>query len=392
MPLLNQKSDPSTYYSVISPKSNGEKPELVAEDHRGPGDDSTGEAMEHDALVSASLDELLSDLVLTGVGEDSTEEVIAALSDEAVAALPTTASDSARFDTPTKTNLAEMSKPASSEFTGLSKSTAPFDIPVKQKRYSSRYRDAKTIRQIRTLQEMPALAGDATLLVSKALFSPPSLPPYKLAIFKPWWHESMLPPLLSPARQYRTPAPWRDVSDEMKVTFRHLALKTFGPVYAITLNLSDEVEALARSQDYPLGWLRDRVSYHLKEALGRSVQFHLVAEEAKLGRRLHIHGEMQITLPERRKARPALRKAGGAVPEEFKSKQLRIRPNPDAGWLNYLTTDLMKVSFSRNVLPKYGIKPTITFAGNAICYTDLLNAKAAEIYEQHRQLIRTAKI
>jgi hypothetical protein len=126
---------------------------------------------------------------------------------------------------------AEATPLADGEFTGLSKTPARFDNPVKEPRYVSSFRDARTMRQIRDLHANPDFNGDTTLLVTKALFSHTSP-------FKPWWDESWRPRLPVPARQYRTPAPWRDASDHLKVTFRHVALKTFGPVYSLNLNLS----------------------------------------------------------------------------------------------------------------------------------------------------------
>jgi hypothetical protein len=289
-------------------------------------------------------------------------------------------------------------KPKSpSGFTGMSKPADDFDIPVKENRYVSVFRDARTMRQIRTLHDSPEFSGDTTLLVSKALFSLPSKHPSRQTNFKPWWHDSWHPRLPSPARQYRTPAPWRDTSDHLRVTLRHVALKTFGPVFTINLDLSDKVEALARAQAYPLGWLQKRISHHLKQALGRPVQFHLVLEEAGSGHRLHLHGEIQMAFPERRKVRLALRKAGGEWDSEAPQRQLRMRPEPNMGWANYIVGDLWRVGFTRKVLPARGItcsgpapQSVITFPGEPTCSTDLLDKKAKEIYEAHRELILLA--
>lgn len=282
-------------------------------------------------------------------------------------------------------SLPECQNAPRSEFTRLSKADPVFDKSVRRQRYASVFRDAKTMRQIRALHETPGSAGDTILLVSKPLFTHTS--PYN-----PWWHENELPELPSPARQYRSPAPWRDTSDQMRVTFRHLAIKTLGPVYTLNLNLSPEVEALARDQAYPLGWLHRRISHHLDRALGRSVEFHLVGEEAE--GRLHLHGEIQIADQEAKEARAALRKAGGLWDADAPNRQAVARPDPDAGWLNYLAGDLWRVGYTRDFIPRYGSPRScyaISFKGSPTSSTELLNRRAAEIYEAHRALVKVAQ-
>jgi hypothetical protein len=291
----------------------------------------------------------------------------------------------------------EVSKTPEPEFTKVSKTGSVFDNPVNESRYVSVYRDAKTMRQIRALHDNPDFTGDATLLVSKALFHfTPRYKPDPYQNYKPWWHESERPDLPSPARQYRTSAPWRDTSDHLKVTFRHVAINGLGPVFDLSLNLSPDIEALARDQAYPLGWIHRRISLYLKRALQRQVEFHLVMEETGSARRMHLHGEMQIGPEEAKEARAAIRKAGGVWAAGAKNKQAVARPNPDAIWLNYITLDLQRLSFTRNMLPRLTLagrlpSSAITFAGSATCSNDLLNKRAAEIYEAHRALIKKHK-
>jgi len=169
-----------------------------------------------------------------------------------------------------------------------------------------------------------------------------------------------------------------------------LALRTFGPVHDLNLNLSQNVEAMARAQANPLGWLHKRIAHYLKEALGRAVEFHLVVEEAE-GHRLHIHGELQITAGEAVEARAALRKAGGKWAGGAPQHQAVARPNPDTGWLYYLVADLWRVTFTRTVLPRYrpGKLSTyaVTFTGNPTSSTSALNARAAALYKRHRQAV-----
>jgi hypothetical protein len=278
---------------------------------------------------------------------------------------------------------------AAPQFTKLSVAIDPTDNPVNQKRSVSAYRDAKTMRQLRGLFKSRDFSADDTSLVSylQSLFASPSKRFYKRdpSIFKPWWNESWHPDLPKPARQYRKPAQWRDISDQLKVTLRHVALKTFGPTMAASLNLSSDVEAQAKSETYPLGWLHRRISHHLQEELGRPVQFHPVLEEAGIGHRLHIHMELQASFSERRKVREALRKIGGEWDAESAHRQFYTRVQPDIGWANYLVKDLWRVGFTRKVLPA-DFKPsgpeqtTIRFSGSPTCSTDLLDRKAAEIW------------
>jgi hypothetical protein len=329
------------------------------------------------------LDALLADIDLNGDNIEGPEEVIESMTADDLddpSALPECPKEPAP-------EFTELSKAAEPEFTELSETDSAVDNPVNESHYVSVFRDAKTMRQIRALHENPDFAGDATLLVTKPLFSHTS--PYN-----PWWHENERPDLPTPARQYRSPAPWRDTSDYLKVTFRHIAMKLLGSVYTLNLNLSPEVEAKALSQAYPIGWLHRRTSHHLREALGRPVEFHLVAEQDDDGR-LHLHGEFQIADTEATIARGALRKAGGKWDAAASNKQAWTQAEPDAGWLNYITGDLWRIGYTRNFLPRYGSPRSgyaITFKGGPTSSTKLLNQKAAEIYEAHRQLVKMNKI
>jgi hypothetical protein len=209
-----------------------------------------------------------------------------------------------------------------------------------------------------------------------------------------WWDSvnggKALP---APARQYRAPAPWRDISDPLLVTYLHIALKTLGPVHTLNLNLSAEIEKKARAQEYPLGWLHRRISLHLKRALNRPVEFFLVPEECD-HHRLHLHGEFQVSEDEAKDARAALRKAGGKWDAEASQRQAWTAFDPDRGWLDYLTLDMWRVGFTRNYLPKVTLRPgrvsntSITFNGGTVSSTKILNAVAELLYEQQRQLIK----
>jgi len=291
---------------------------------------------------------------------------------------------------------------------------ASTDNPVSSKRSVSVFRDAKFMRELKVLEgaSIPTTRR-TTLLVTKTPYSTSlkdktksealtteeslsALLSHGFDPYKPWWDESWYPQLPPPARQYRSPAPWRDTSDVLRITFRHLALKTIGPVCTINLNLRDDVEGLARGQRYPLGWLHRRIAHHLQEVLNRPVEFHLVLEEVGVHRRrLHVHGELQISAEEAKEARAALRKAGGVFPEEARNFQAQTRPNPDGGWLNYLVGDLWRIGFTRSVLPRIAhearlTNSAITFQGNAASTTQGVNERAKQIYEQQLRMIKRA--
>ena len=285
--------------------------------------------------------------------------------------------------------------------------TPSFDNSGNTDRYVSRFRDAQFMRELQALlNTYPSTSAGHTLSVitphhsfpliasSSVLPSIPSLDAFfnHTSPYTPWWETNgggQLPP---PARQYRTPAPWRDTSEYLVVSYRHLALRSFGPVHTLTLNLSPDIEIKARAQAYPLGWIQKRIADQLKKALGRTVEFHLVLEEAE-GHRLHVHGELQISADEAKDARAALRKAGGQWEDEAPQFQAQAKPDPDRGWLDYILLDLGRISFTREFLPRYthpsGKLPddAITFAGSPIASTAGLNAAAAKLYDQHRQAV-----
>lgn len=152
--------------------------------------------------------------------------------------------------------------------------------------------------------------------------------PYKL------WSETVLP---TPAK-HRTASPWRDIDQQLKLTMTHYALKDGGPVHSFTLNLGFDVEGKALAQG--LGakdWLADRMSYHLKAALGRKPRYWFVMERAEgVHPYLHLHGEIGCSNMEAKAVREALRKVGGKW-AGVKQTQIEMKENPDIGWISYVT-------------------------------------------------------
>ena len=194
----------------------------------------------------------------------------------------------------------------------------------------------------------------------------------------PWWLGKYLN---EPVRRYRNPALWRDTSDILRCHFAHETLPQLGPVYTITLRLRDDMEAKARAQPNPLAWLQKRVDRQLSNALDRPVQFFLTIEEDGK-RRLHCHGEFQVSADEVSAARAALRKAGGEW-KVAKQHQAKTEPDPDDGWAGYVSKDFWKATpMMRRLLGRssYGV----TFHGSSLSITADLIGHAKALYEVHR--------
>lgn len=114
------------------------------------------------------------------------------------------------------------------------------------------------------------------------------------------------------SRSHKTPAPWREISDEYRLEWFHHAMRLSGPFRPLTLHFSPEVEASIRAAPKSADWLRRRMRHHLRQALGRDPLFWFAFEvSAAPNRLLHIHGEIQASDYELTEARGALRRAGG---------------------------------------------------------------------------------
>jgi hypothetical protein len=404
------------------------------------------------AVRPGDLDELLADLDMSGANVETAEEVIAEMSpddldaddervrvaDEALQQRMRKASEHL------EATIAKRGKPyygasvspkfvEQPEMVPVSAVTAKTAVPphfpgssepppvsadkAKNHRRPSPFRDACFMRKLKILHEAALYYGAPAPSVIKALSSTSlkslrskaktdALTPleslhallfHNFHPYRAWWHENHFPSLPPPIPQWRAPAEWEAASDHLVATYRHIGLKTFGPVCAISCNLRNDIEEQAHKQKYPLGWLRSRVSHHLMSKLNRSVQFQLFLEETPdHTRRLHIHGEYQIPAHEVADASEAVRKACGVIDGKAGDYQVDVKPNPDAGWLNYLLLDLRRVGFARNILPRIALadparipSSAVSFGGSAISSTEKLHKRAAEIYEEHhRQFIK----
>lgn len=271
---------------------------------------------------------------------------------------------------------------------------------VRGKRVANVYRDAAFMRD---LQGLLVLSDVGTLDPSSVSALPLLTYPLDTTIFDrrskqdPWWLIfNGGQPHPKPARQFRKPAAWRDVSDTLHVHYLHLGLKALGPVHGFTLLLSHAVEAQARAEPDALGWLTARIKRHLKDSLGRSVEFYCVAEEDDASR-LHLHGEFNIVDPDavrvdrtRVKVRKALRLAGGEWPKEKgRQRQAQVKADaPDAGWSGYLAKDFAYYGpIVRPMLTAYSSNYAPGFKGDQVSRTKGLGEIAGKIYGEHRALV-----
>jgi hypothetical protein len=199
----------------------------------------------------------------------------------------------------------------------------------------------------------------------------------------PWWRGGFY--LNEPLRRFRNPAQWRDTSDILRCHYAHMSLLELGPVHSFTVRLRDDIEAKARQQPSPLVWLQQRIKSELRKVLDRPVQFLLVIEEEK--RRLHCHGEFQVSANEVTAARAALRKACGPW-KKAPQHQTKTEADPDDGWAGYVSKDFWKTTPGmRAALAPFKTNIKVTFPGSALSITAGLNARATALYAKHRALV-----
>ncbi|NNM72719.1 hypothetical protein [Enterovirga aerilata] len=174
----------------------------------------------------------------------------------------------------------------------------------------------------------------------------------------------------------------------LRAEFAFLALQELGPVIGFSLNLSPEIEALARSQASPLDWLHRRVRRELKAALGPSVPFLMAIEETDdHRRRLHLHGVLQLDLTTTRPEiiTGAFRRAGGEWPKA-RQHQVKLTPSPDAGWISYALKDAWKTTpFMRRMLATSTLR--VRFRGDVLSATADVWRAARLSYSVGRKLI-----
>jgi hypothetical protein len=184
-----------------------------------------------------------------------------------------------------------------------------------------------------------------------------------------------------------TPRAWRDTHDDVRGLFYAVAIRKAGNVRKFDLNLSDDVEALARGQGkHCLAWLHRRVVRHLRRALGASqgipTPFWFATEESDEGR-LHIHGEIAFEPHREKLIRKALKAAGGRWEGDSEEYQLILRISPNLRGAGYCLKDYSKARPDRRLNRQmYGSSRrwVAGFEGKAVTVCEDLKRTAIECH------------
>ena len=263
-------------------------------------------------------------------------------------------------------------------------------IPKKTRR-KSMLRDAAFLRALQALRSEKARAeteGTSVIEESPTLPTSPTSPMSSPSVSvlssskarqTPTWWES----LYGEPWGFSDPAEWRDLSDPGRAHYYGQASADVGPSLAFSLNLSPEIEAMARSMPSPLGWLAARLAYHLKALLGVPSEFMAAIEETDdVQHRLHVHGILCASPDEAETVRKALRKAGGEWPG-VRQHQAHTSPSPDDGWASYCVKNVAKASPMRRSLPAYSWFRA-SFTGDPLFATAGLKRRAKALYTADR--------
>lgn len=273
--------------------------------------------------------------------------------------------------------------------TGGNRRDPSVHVDKKVRRHSRKrpHRDRLFSKMFNDLRETRGVAGSAASTVSGSAMETKSSKPSPLDAC-----EGIS--VSSDIRATRLkPAQWRDLSDTSRAPYLHKALKSLGDVYAVSLNLGDDIISDAYAAGSFLVHVRRRIARHLEQALGRKVSFWLTLEEtfdvSTKRHRPHLHGELQISAAQAATARNALRKAGGEWKLGARQKQVKFRLNPDFGWSSYANKDAAKaMPLMRKFLRAAGAGPrwVLSFDGRVMTATNDLKAKAKKLYETDRAL------
>lgn len=279
------------------------------------------------------------------------------------------------------------------------------------KRIKSPYRDAMFFQRFRDVRNAALLAHGAGASVTYSTPSPltPSSPSTSTSLQPiPSTSTNPIPslpnvtptpsPFISPKferfvrgytvpvetmlRRYRVPAEWRDLSAWFTALYQHHAAQSLGPVYSFTLNLRPDVEEMIRSKPSAATEILKRIRRNLLKAIPDAEPTFWFALETTDRRRLHLHGEIVTSDPE--KARKALRLAGGEW-EATRQHQAHTQESPDAGWIGYCLT-------LYGWLQKGRFEASRGFSGHPYACTQNLTRIARQLYEADRQVIHGGKV
>ncbi|MCV0394363.1 MAG: hypothetical protein K5872_13385 [Rhizobiaceae bacterium] len=273
------------------------------------------------------------------------------------------------------------------------------NIP-KRRRVKSVYRDAKFrpwFQAVAALEQVQASGGTSVTWVT------PAHPHFEIIRLTGPSHTSAtsIPPAITESlsdeeeeraarfwrsyasttpRQHRTPASWRVLSDEASLEWFHYAMCRDGDVSAFTLHFNDSIREQLAAVPSSAGWLGDRLSRRLKEALGRPVALWFAFDVAQ--DLPHVHGELQADTNELKAVRKAMRLAGGEW-HDVRQHQAHTRPDPTAIWSFYAATDAI---FIRPLKGPFAHLPR-PINGDWVFATKGVRRGAGELYSLQRQKV-----
>lgn len=178
------------------------------------------------------------------------------------------------------------------------------------------------------------------------------------------------------------PAQWRSTSDETRLEWFHHAISSAGAVHSFSLNLNDETEHRFKREPDAAGWMADRIAKSFKATFGRQVQFWFAVEVSD-GGRVHLHGELSVSASDAKRARAALRKAGG----EWSSNR-RWQANTRAAPTRVPAFYAAKNAIYRRPWKRFPTAKRPPFSGGWIFATNLIRRRACDLYEARRLLVK----
>ncbi|EEE45896.2 hypothetical protein [Roseibium alexandrii] len=204
-----------------------------------------------------------------------------------------------------------------------------------------------------------------------------------------------LPPLstyyVTPNKEKKKPPLWRDTSQLTKAFFSHLAIMETGQAVGVTVNLSSEIERLARANKKgALDYIRRRIDRYFKAIDGLCENWWFCIEETDCGR-LHLHGELSASEDEndRRRIRRALRRAAGEWSTN-RQRQVHFTEINNYGWHTYVTKrlNLTEKRARKSNLREHGkLYMRASFEGPGFTMARMTRKRTVELFEMARQAV-----
>jgi hypothetical protein len=92
-----------------------------------------------------------------------------------------------------------------------------------------------------------------------------------------------------------------------------------------------------------------------------------------------------------KKVRAALRRAGGEWPKGARRSQVKMKADPDEGWIGYLSKEFWKTTTSMREMMKHSRFFGVRFRGNALSVSQPVTEIARQIFERDRATLVRAR-